>query len=841
MDEATCARLRTIIKAGEELADSELAAFTLDAAVTESGGLGGMVHLRVPGTRRLVLVAAHGLARTVARARDWAELTEGGPSAPARATALRVMRWAPGSGRGGTVPALPGAGGLLAVPLFPTADGSGGAALGALSVLAAQKPPPRRRAAVEELTAWAGPRLRPPDRALADQATADGTAGPVAADAPVARTLRQMTDALFTVDRDWRLTFVSRGAERLLGGFRAPLGRVLWDVLADLGIDSTEPDLGTRYRRAVADAAPAGFDIHWPTDRRWYRMRLVPVVDGLTVYAADITERRLREAGQAAAERAAAQRTARVTELTTALAEALTMRDVVNAIAQRVLPPFGASGFVVQLIEGSVIRIAGSVGYGRDFLDTIEGSSVDDVSPVSEVYQSRRPVFIDSPEEYIARYPSMGWRPSAAAKSAWAFLPLTVSGRAIGCQVVSFAEPRHLNGEERALLTALSGLTAQAIERARLYDTEHTRAKELQRGLLPRGLPALRSVTAAARYLPASEGIDVGGDWYDVIPLSGARVALVVGDVMGHGLAEAATMGRLRTAVHTLADLDVPPAELLTRLNDLVSDLGDDFYATCLYAVYDPVAGRCVFARAGHPPPAVVRPGEPVRFPGLTPDPPLGAALPPFETVEVELPAGSLLVLYTDGLVESVNQDIHRGMRHLASALSVASCRPGAAPGPAGLERMCDEVLAELLPEKQRTADDAALLIARTHALAPGDVAVWCLPDGPIAAGEGREHVREQLDRWDLEPLVITAELLVSELVGNAIRHGKGPFGLRLLRGDGLICEVSDTSPTTPRIRHASETDEGGRGLQLIAALSQRWGTRYTAEGKCIWTEQPLP
>ncbi|MFD3482939.1 SpoIIE family protein phosphatase [Streptomyces sp. NPDC058665] len=836
MHEATCAWLRTIMKAGEELAGSELSAFTLDAAVTESGGLGGMVHLRVPGTRRLVLVAVHGLARTMARDREWAELTEGDPSVPARATALRVTRWTPGDGRGGTVPALPGVGGLLAVPLLPTTDGGDGAALGALSVLAAREPPPPRRAAVEALAAWAGLRLRHPDGA-----PADGPAGPVAADAPVARTLRQMTDALFTVDRDWRLTFVSRGAERLLGGFHTPLGRVLWDVLADLGVDSVVPDLRARYLGAVADAAPVSFDIHWPTDRLWYRMRLVPVVDGLAVYATDITERRLRESGQAAAERAAAQRTARVTELTTTLAEALTMNDVVNAIAQRMLPPFGASGFAVQLIEGNIIRIAGAVGYGQDFLDTLDRSYVEEVSPVSEVYHSRRPVFIDSPEEYIARYPSMGWRPSAAAKSAWAFLPLLVSGRAIGCQVVSFAEPRHLNGEERALLTALSGLTAQAIERARLYDAEHNRAKELQRGLLPRGLPALRSVTAAARYLPASEGIEVGGDWYDVIPLSGARVALVVGDVMGHGLAEAATMGRLRTAVHTLADLDLSPADLLTRLNDLVSELGDDFYATCLYAVYDPVTRRCVFARAGHPPPAVVCPGKPVRFPDLTPDPPLGAALPPFETVEIELPEGSLLVLYTDGLVESVNQDIHRGMRHLASALSTASSRPGAESGQAGLERVCDEVLAELLPEKQRTADDAALLIARTHALAPGDVAVWSLPDGPIAAGEGREHVREQLDRWDLEPLAITAELLVSELVGNAVRHGKGPFVLRLLRGDRLICEVSDTSPTTPRIRRASETDEGGRGLQLIAALSQRWGTRSMAEGKCIWTEQPLP
>ncbi|MGN9847572.1 ATP-binding SpoIIE family protein phosphatase, partial [Nonomuraea sp. H19] len=348
-------------------------------------------------------------------------------------------------------------------------------------------------------------------------------------------------------------------------------------------------------------------------------------------------------------------------------------------------------------------------------------------------------------------------------------------------------------------------------------DREHTRAKELQRGLLPRTLPNLPAVTAAARYLPAGKDMEVGGDWYDIIPLSADRVAIVIGDVMGHGVAEAVTMGRLRTAVHTLADLEMPPDELLSHLNDLVSDLGDDFYATCLYLVYDATTRSCVLARAGHPPPAVVHPDGSVRFPDADPNSPLGAATPPFDTVDMELPEGSLLVLYTDGLVESSTLDIDQGMAHLAKVLTdtTSAASPGhrdhtAAPDTTGLhctdclEALCDSLTATLLPRRQGTADDAALLVVRTHALPGGDMACWPLPEHPKAAGEARGHVRAQLHDWDLDDLSMTTELLASELVGNVVRHAKGPIHLRLLRSNVLTCEVADGSQSTPRIRRAA-------------------------------------
>jgi len=386
---------------------------------------------------------------------------------------------------------------------------------------------------------------------------------------------------------------------------------------------------------------------------------------------------------------------------------------------------------------------------------------------------------------------------------------------------------------ERALMTTLSGLVAQALERARLFDAEHARSQALQRALLPRQLPELPAVTAAAKYLPAGRGMDVGGDWYDVIPLSADRVALVIGDVMGHGLPEAVIMGRVRTALQTLSDLELPPDEVLAHLNDLVSGLGDDSFVTCLYAIYDPTTSSCTMARAGHPPPAVVCPDGTVHFAPAEGDPPLGVAGPPFEVSELRVPDGALLVLYTDGLVDSTSCDPAVGMDRMAGLLQVHQAE--------GLDQMCDSLTQALLPDDQQRADDAALLVARVRATAPDAVATWSLPEDPRAAGAARRYVRDQLASWRLEELTMTTELVVSELVANVVRHARGPYRLRLLRSRSLVCEVFDGSLTTPRPRRAAWTDEGGRGLQLIAALCDRWGTRNVATGKVIWTEQSLP
>ncbi len=650
----------------------------------------------------------------------------------------------------------------------------------------------------------------------------------------VGRALRHMSDGFLALDDHWRILYCNTESETLLGARGRLLGRVLWEAVPDADAYGLEE----HYRRAVIDGSPVGFDVRAPRDGRWYHTRLVPVPGGLTVYFTDITEDRARREREDRARRAAARRSERIEELTRALAQALTVRDVVAATADHLMPLFGAAGLHLSAVDAdNRLRAVGARGYAERFGSGMDGMDLWADGPGPDALRARRPVLIASPEEFMERYPHLGALMAESGKEAWAFMPLIASGRAIGCCVVSFGRPRALDEEERTLLVALGSLVAHALERARLFDAEHSRAKELQRGMLPRSLPDLPAITAAARYVPAATGAEVGGDWYDVIPLSAERVALVIGDVMGHGLAEAVMMGRLRTAVHTLSDLEIPPDDLLARLDRLIADLGHVEFVTCLYAVYDPTTRVLSYSSAGHPPPAIRGPDGRVRFADAEPDPPLGVATPPFHTVELELPAESVLVLYTDGLVEADGTDIEPGMGRLAEVLAGAAADPAARDD---LEGVCDTLVGSLTPRGGRADDDAAVLVARTHAITEEDMASWPLPFDPVAAGRARAHVRAQLARWGLEHLVMTTELLASELVGNAVRHARGPMWLRLLRGRTLVCEVSDGSLTTPRIRHAAENDEGGRGLHLVSALSHRWGARYTAAGKCIWTEQPL-
>ncbi|WP_338896107.1 SpoIIE family protein phosphatase [Streptomyces sp. TG1A-60] len=444
---------------------------------------------------------------------------------------------------------------------------------------------------------------------------------------------------------------------------------------------------------------------------------------------------------------------------------------------------------------------------------------------------------------WLAQDPARLERVLAAGIHSLITVPLRARGATLG--VVSFyrsEQPAPFEEDDLSLAQELVSRAAICIDNARRYTREHNTALALQRSLLPRGRPEQSAVEVAYRYLPARAG--VGGDWFDVIPLSGARVALVVGDVVGHGLHAAATMGRLRTAVHNFCSLDLPPDELLTHLDDLVGrlDRGEGWAvesthedsgivgATCLYAVYDPVSRRCTLTRAGHPLPAVVGPDGGVDFLDLPSGPPLGLGGTPFETVELELAEGSQLVLYTDGLVEDRHRDIDTGLDELRTVLARVDRAP---------EDTCEAVLDALLPT--RPSDDVALLVARTHALGPARVAQWELPNDPAVVSRARVAVTEQLAAWGLDELAFTTELVASELVTNALRHATGPVQLRLLRDRALICEVFDGSGTSPRLRRARTEDEGGRGLFLVAQLTARWGTRYTPDGKIIWTEQPLP
>ncbi|WP_308434436.1 SpoIIE family protein phosphatase [Streptomyces anandii] len=420
-------------------------------------------------------------------------------------------------------------------------------------------------------------------------------------------------------------------------------------------------------------------------------------------------------------------------------------------------------------------------------------------------------------------------------------VPLRARGITMGVvTLLRWKNPDPFDDDDLLLVEELVARAAVCVDNARRFAREHQAALTLQTSLLPPKLPEHSAVEVAHRYLPADAEAGVGGDWFDVIPLSGARVALVVGDVVGHGLHAAASMGRVRAAVQTLADLDLPPDELLAHVDDLVVRLSDEAEAsaegpvvvgaTCVYAVYDPIARKIMVARAGHPSPAIAHLTEPVEFPDVPAGPPLGLGGLPFESAEIAVEEGSVIALYTDGLIEASDRDVDVGMERLCFTLAHPD-RP--------LEEICDIMVRTLLPDRPR--DDVAFLIARTHVLSSDRVASWEVPADPAAVHVARDDVNEQLSRWGLEEAAFTTELIVSELLTNAIRHACGPIHLRLILETALICEVSDASNTSPRLRRALGTDEGGRGLFLVAQVAQRWGTRYTSSGKTIWAEQQLP
>ncbi|MFG2627153.1 SpoIIE family protein phosphatase [Streptomyces sp. NPDC048473] len=397
--------------------------------------------------------------------------------------------------------------------------------------------------------------------------------------------------------------------------------------------------------------------------------------------------------------------------------------------------------------------------------------------------------------------------------------------------------PDPFDDDDQSFAEELVARAAVSVDNARRYTREHELAVTLQRSLLPRDLPELNALDVAHRYLPARA--EVGGDWFDVIPLSGARVALVVGDVVGHGLHAAATMGRLRTSIHNFSALDFAPDELLGHLDALVGRIDQDEAADggagiagagCLYAIYDAVSGNCAVARAGHPGPVLVLPDGTVEVPEVPVGLPLGVGGMPFEAAEFHVPEGSRLVLYTDGLIERRDRDIDAGLELLRATL--------AGRGDRTPEETCDDVLDAMLSGPP--TDDVALLVARTRTLDSDQVAQWAVATDPAAVAGVRKNVTQWLTERGLDEEAFTTELILSELVTNAVRYGTGPIEVRLLYDRNLICEVSDTSNTSPHLRYAATTDEGGRGLFLVAQFAERWGTRYTETGKVIWSEQTV-
>ncbi|MGW1808983.1 SpoIIE family protein phosphatase [Streptomyces sp. NPDC002078] len=380
-----------------------------------------------------------------------------------------------------------------------------------------------------------------------------------------------------------------------------------------------------------------------------------------------------------------------------------------------------------------------------------------------------------------------------------------------------------------AELAARAGLV---LDNARMYTYQENVADTLQDSMLPQVTPRMAGCDIATRYLPGTRLGRIGGDWFDTIKLPGSRTALVVGDVMGHGLNSAAMMGQLRTAVQTMATMETPPAQLLRNLDDLARRLGDSYLATCLYAVYDPIRGELHLANAGHIPPVLVRAEDgSSELLDLPTGAPIGVGGVPFEATRVKVSPGDRLVLCTDGLVEVRGCDIGEGL--------AALCESAAHPA-ASMDDACDTIIRALNTRGGRK-DDVALLMARLNGIPEDHVAEWRLAVDPREVARARRLVRERLLAWGLPQAVETAELLVSEVVTNAVRHAVSePVGLRVVRTDALLFEVTDDEPGLPEMLAAEPYDESGRGLRVVSRLAREWGASGSGHRKTVWFEQAL-
>ncbi|MET7986195.1 SpoIIE family protein phosphatase [Streptomyces sp. NPDC005281] len=472
-----------------------------------------------------------------------------------------------------------------------------------------------------------------------------------------------------------------------------------------------------------------------------------------------------------------------------------------------------------------------------------EAIGLSSATPFAQSLSDLRPRIVEhlsADADWLVREQVRGRRLTEAGAHSLLVLPLTARGSVIGvAHCYRSSTPQAYDAGELAVAAELADRVALCLDNARLYARERSAGRLLQLSLRPARVRGHGAVETAYSYCP----LGAGGDWFDVIPLSGARVALVTGDTVGRGLEAAATMGEVRAAISALAVLDLTPEEVLERLHALVTRLhgerprrtdvaADDERrdTTCLYLVYSPVTRRCAVASAGHPPPVLALPDGTVEY-AMTPSgPPLGRGLAKYASAEFEIPEDSILLLSNTALLRAVSDDPEEQLVRVGDAL-----QPTGRP----LQEICDEVLYKLTPEQME--NDAVLLLARTRGLGPDQVASWALLNHPASVAEARARTERALEHWGLEQHAFTVTLVVSELVTNAVRYSEGPIGVRLiLDGSVVVCEVTDDSSTVPHLRHAEEVDEGGRGLYLTWQVSRRWGTRPETRGKTIWAEVAL-
>ncbi|OKJ13962.1 SpoIIE family protein phosphatase [Kitasatospora sp. CB01950] len=553
---------------------------------------------------------------------------------------------------------------------------------------------------------------------------------------------------------------------------------------------------------------------------------------------------------------AAQQRLALLNEASTRIGTTLDLHRTAQELVDVVIPRF-ADFVTVDIREavmadedpepvpesGSVLLRAVAIGErtgdGEDAklagaADEVGGSS-HSAHLYAQAMRTGRSVLVPHVDEFALRrivtYPERVQPSLDAGLHSYLMVPLLARGQVLGgVEFARMANPEAFTAADLALGEELAARAAVCIDNARLYRRERDTALTLQRSLLPQDVHHTPGLEIAHRYLPSTVGDEIGGDWFDVVPLTGGRVALIVGDVMGHGIRAAATMGQLRTVARTLVTLDLDPARVLRRLDDATAQLGEGQFATCVCAVFDPVDEECILASAGHLPPVVSEHDGQARLVQPPPGAPLGVGGVPFESIRFPLREDGLLVLYTDGLVERRGQDLDEGLELLRETVTH---RQGT------LERGCDVVLDAFGATMGQ--DDVAVIMAHAGPVGEDRLATLPLSGDPALLRHAREFTRRTLTGWGLTSLVEPVVLLTGELLANALMHAGSPLQLRVFRGALLTVEVSDADSREPRLRPSTPHDKGGRGMQLINELAHRWGSRATRDGKVVWFEMELP
>ncbi|MGV9849857.1 SpoIIE family protein phosphatase [Streptomyces sp. NPDC003442] len=694
------------VGSGAELLDALLC-----EAVRETGASAGLVYLLPPGGQVLRLAMTTGVPPKVAALWERLLLPASGPVADAvrerrlvwLASQTELARRYP---RAALVWPYPVA--LVAAPLT-----SGTRAWGGLVLLWPEPRPSHlsahERAVICSTCDRAGALLR--------HAAADGhpisPAEPRVAAPPRARTAARaavdsgdrptegcLAEGCCVLDAEGRISFISATAADLVGGGVPDLlGALLWEALPWLD----DPVFEDRYRAAVLGRRPTSFTALRPPDR-WLSFQLCPDASGVSVRVSptDHTTPMDHPEPERASNVATPTRAGTLYDLmhlAGALTKAVSVRDVVELTADLVLPAFGAQGFVLSVAEGDRLRVVGHRGYPAQVINRLDIPPLrDESAPTVRAVTTGAPLFFASPREIEQLAPDI---PRLTKRAAWAFLPLLAPSRPVGCCVVSYDQPHDFTPDERAVLTSLAGLIAQALDRARLYDAEHQLAHSLQSGLLPAALPTVPGLEVAARYLPTARGMDIGGDFYDLIRCDATTVAAAIGDVQGHNVNAAVLMGQVRTAVHATAG--APPGEVLARTNRLLTDLDPGLFTSCLYAHIDLAHHRAHLATAGHPPPLLRHPGGHTEILHLPPGLLLG--IDPdtdYPATEIPLPPGAVLALYTDGLVESPGVDLDDATSSLADELAQAPDQP--------MTTLADTLIRHD-PHTDPRSDDIALLL----------------------------------------------------------------------------------------------------------------------------------